>query len=119
MISHQPLTLNSILLGHDVVLPTDQEVTSENEVKLFRKWQKYVLRCKEAAWRKFHCEYLVALRERHNLNHKDKLAEIQIGNVVIIKGESKNRGHWKLAIAEKLRSGEDNIVRVAEQQKNM
>ena len=62
-IAHQPLTPNSILLGCDVVLPTDQEVTSEDEEEVFRKQQKYVLKCKEAAWRKFHCEYLVALRK--------------------------------------------------------
>ena len=30
-IAHQPLTLNSALLGGDVVLPTDQEATSEDE----------------------------------------------------------------------------------------
>ena len=71
-IAHQPLTPNSILLGRDVVLPTDQEVTSEDEEEVFRKQQKYVLKCKEAAWRKFHREYLVALRERHNLNHRER-----------------------------------------------
>ena len=72
------------------MLPTDQEVTSEDEGEVFRKQQKYVLRCKETAWRRFHREYLVTIRERHNLNHKDKLAYVQIGDVVIIKEESKN-----------------------------
>ena len=55
--------------------------------------QKYVLECEEAARRWFHQEYLVAFSERNNLNHKDKLADIQIGDVDIIKGESKNWGH--------------------------
>ena len=58
-IAHQPLTPNR----RDVVLPTDQEVTSEDKGEVFRKRQIYVLRCKEAAWRRFHREYLVALRE--------------------------------------------------------
>ena len=35
-IAHQPLTLNSIL-PRDVMLPTDQEVTSEDEGESFRK----------------------------------------------------------------------------------
>ena len=70
-----------------------------------------MLQCKEAAWR-FHCQYLVALTERQNLNHKDKHADIRIGDVVIIKGESKNRGHWKLAVVEKLPSGKDNAIGV-------
>ena len=65
-ISHQLLTSR-----RDVALPT--EVTSEDERKIFRKRQKHVLKCKEAAWRRFHREYLVALRERQNVNHKDKL----------------------------------------------
>ena len=46
-----------------------------------------------------------------NLNHKDKLADIQIGDIMIIKGESENRRHWKLAIVEKLRSEKDYVVR--------
>ena len=59
-IEQQPLTPNSILLGRDVVLPTNEEVTSEDEGEV-RKQQKYVLRCKDAVWRKFHRQYLVAL----------------------------------------------------------
>ena len=93
------------------MLPKDQEVTSEDKAEVFRKRGNNVLKCKEAAWRRFYREYLVALRERHSLNHKDKLAYIQIGDVVIIKGENKNRGHWKLAIVEKLQPGEDNAIR--------
>ena len=47
-----------------------------------------------------------------NLNHKDKLADIQIGDIMIIKGESENRRHWKLAIVEKVRSEKDYVLRV-------
>ena len=108
--AHQPLTPNSLLSERNVVSPTDQEVTSENVREAFIKRQKYVLKFKEAAWRRFHHEYLVALRERHNLNHKDKYAGIQIGDVVIIKGESNNWGDRKLAIVEKLHSGKDNVI---------
>ena len=110
-IEHQPLTPNTILLGRDVVLPPDPEVTSEDEAEKFRKRQKYILKCKQAAWKRFQHEYLVALREQHNLNFRDKQANIQIGDVVIIKGESKNRGTWKLAIVEKLHTGKDNVIR--------
>ena len=72
--------------------------------------KKYVLKCKKTAWRKLDRESLVALRERRNPNHKDKLAAIQIGDVGIIKEEGKNRGHWKLAIVEKLHFGRDNVI---------
>ena len=92
------------------MLPADQEMTSEHEGEVFRKRQKYVLRWKEAAWRS-HREYLVPLRERHNLNHKDKLADIEISDAVSIKGESKNRGHGKLDVVERLHSGKDNVIK--------
>ena len=80
------------------MLPTGQEVSLEDKGEVSKKQQKYVLKCKEAAWRRFYRKFIVALRERHNLNHKDKFADIQIGDVVIIKEESKNRGHCKLVI---------------------
>ena len=65
-------------------------MTSEDKGEVFRKRENNVLKCKEAALKRFFREYLVALRERHSLNHKDKLAYIRIGDVVIIKGENKN-----------------------------
>ena len=76
------------------------------------KEQKHVLKCKEAAWKRFHLEYLVALREEHNLNHNDKLADIHIGNVMIIIVESKNREHWNVVFVEKFYSGKDRVIRV-------
>ena len=72
---------------------------------------KICVKIKETAWRRFHREYVVALRERNNLNHKDKLADIEINDVVIIKGESKNRGYWKFAIVENVHSWNDNVIR--------
>ena len=87
------------------MLLTVQEVTSEDKREVFRKWQKCVLKCKEVTWIIFHCKDLVVFREQHNLSDKDKLETKHIGSVVMIKGESKNRQHWKLAIVEKLHSG--------------
>ena len=93
------------------MLLTVQEVTSEDKREVSRKWQKCVLKCKEVAWIMFHCKDLVAFREQHNLSDKDKLETKHIGSVVMIKGESKNRQHWKLAIVEKLHSGKNNVIR--------
>ena len=39
-IAHQSLTPNSIFWGRDVLLPTDQEVTSKDEGEVFRKRAK-------------------------------------------------------------------------------
>ena len=81
------------------------------KVKLLRRVYK---RCKEALWKKWKHEYLVALREKHNLKNKDKTFKINVGDVVLIKGEEKNRGHWKIGIVNHLYSGKDNIIRVAQ-----
>ena len=54
---------------------------------------------------------MVALRERYNLHHKERTSRTQIGDVVIIKGEGKNQGKWKLGIVENLYIGKDELVK--------
>ena len=39
---------------------------------------------------------------------------INLGDVVMIKGEEKNRGHWKISIVNDLYIGRNNIIRVAQ-----
>ena len=43
-----------------------------------------------------------ALRERHNLTHDGKEKELRRGDVMLIKGDEKNRGLWKIGIVEQL-----------------
>ena len=45
---------------------------------------------------------------------KDKTFKINVGDVVLIKGEEKNRGHWKIGFVNHLYSGKDNIIRVVQ-----
>ena len=78
-------------LGRDINLPNDspeEEQVSDN----WEKRKRYVHKCKEAAWKKWAHEYLAALRERHNLSHKEKRKTININDVVMMKGDEKNRG---------------------------
>ena len=51
---------------------------------------------------RFYHEYLVALRKRHNLHHKETKSRIQVGHVVIIKGTEKNRGKMEAWNCRKL-----------------
>ena len=37
--------------------------------------------------------------------------EIAIGDVVLIKGDDKNRGKWNIGIVEELYEGKDNVIR--------
>ena len=80
-----------MILGRDIKLPDDspeEEEASDN----WKERQIYVHKCKEAAWKRWVHEYLAVLRERHNLSHKEKPMKININNVVMIKGDEKNRG---------------------------
>ena len=79
-----------MILGRDTISIRVHEVTSENGVEIRRKQQKYVMKFKQTAWKRFHHEYLVAIRERHNLYHKKATSGIQVGDEVIIKGEEDN-----------------------------
>ena len=69
--------------------------------------------CKDALWKRWSREYLVALRERHNLKHEGHATPLCKGDVVIIKDDDHNRNEWKLGILEDLIAGRDGIVQVA------
>ena len=111
-IDYPIFTLNSLILGRDVNFPDAAPHESESET--IKKRHKYIKRCKEALWKRWKHEYLVALREKHNLKNKDKTFKINVGDVVLIKGEEKNRGHWKIGILNHLYNGKDNTIRVAQ-----
>ena len=111
-INYPILTPNSLILGRDVNFPNAAPHESESET--MKKRHKYIKRCKEALWKRRKHEYLVYLREKRNLKHKDKTFKINVGDVVMIKGEDKNRGHWKIDILNHLYIGKDNIIRVAQ-----
>lgn len=58
---------------------------------------KYLKTCKNNLWDRWQREFPEALHERHNLTHKVKTCQPKIGDVVIVKTESKNRvapGRW-------------------------
>ena len=105
------LTPNSMILGRDVRQIDD---TAIDETENWTKRQRYVNRCKENAWKRWRNEYLVALREKHNLNHKNKTKRIEVGDIVMIKGESKNRGNWKIGKISDIYPGKDGIVRAVQ-----
>ena len=51
---------------------------------------------------------------RHNLKHKTRELLLNVGDVVIIRGDEKNRAHWKTGIVTKLIRGRDGIVRAVQ-----
>ena len=107
-IDYPILTPNSLILGRDVNFPDAAPHESESET--IKKRHKYIKRCKEALWKRWKHEYLVALREKSNLKNKNKTFKMNVGDVVLIKGEEKNRGLWKISIVNHLYNGKDNII---------
>ena len=87
-LTYSILTPNSLILGRNVNFPDGSP--HENESETIKKRHKYIKRCKETLWKRWKHEYLVSLREKHNLKSKDKTLEINVGDVVMIKGEEKN-----------------------------
>ena len=81
--------------------------TADGDSDEWRKRQRHVQRCKENAWKRWKHEYLAALRERHNLSHKDRTKKVKIGDIVMIKDESKNRSHWKIGKVSQLYTRKD------------
>ena len=74
VIDYSILTPNSLILGRDVNFPDAARHKSESET--MKKRHKYIKRCKEALWKRWKHEYLVALREKNTIwNTKIKLSK--------------------------------------------
>ena len=43
--------------------------------------------------------------------HNTKEMKIEVGDVVLIKGEEKNKGKWSIRIVEELYKGKDDVIR--------
>ena len=63
------LSPNSMILRRDIKLP-DESPEEKEASDNWKKQQRYVYKCKEAAWKRWVHEYLAALSERHNFSHK-------------------------------------------------
>ena len=105
------LTPASFLFQRSNRLP-EQETWREEPGNL-RKRAKYLRSCKDALWKRWTREYLVALREWHQCNRKDKNKWLKIGDVVLIRSEERNRGKWPLGVVVELFCGRDGAVRAA------
>ena len=88
------LTPSSFLFQRSIRLP-EQEPWRKETTDL-RKRAKCLRSCKEAVWRRWSREYLVALRERPNCNGRGKASYLSAGEVVLIRSEVKNLGKWPL-----------------------
>ena len=76
----------------------DLEVVDERPMQ---KRLEYIRKCKSDAWKRWQAEYVRALRERYNAHNKDpNRRKPKIDEIVLIKGDSKNRNHCNIGIVE-------------------
>ena len=95
------LTPNMLQFGRPNLLPDPEAHHQENPNP--RKRARYLARCKDVIWRRWSAEYLRGLRERHNMKHNKRQLSLTSGDVVIIKGDEKNRGQWTVVEARNRR----------------
>ena len=105
------LTPNIMLFGQPNI--TLEETNGEIDDRDLRRRARYLKECKKKIWDRWSNEYIRGLRERHNLQHHGKTNALKIGDVMLIKGDDKNRGHWKLGIVKELITGRDGVIRGA------
>ena len=104
------LTPNVMMFGQPNLLPEEPvELITEKDM---RKHARYLKQCKDALWSRWTREYLRALRERHVMKNNKSEVKLKAGDVVLIKGEERNRGKWNIGITEEMIKGRDGIVRV-------
>lgn len=78
-----------------------------------RKRARFLLRVKEVLWSRWTREYLNALRERHRLHLKPDQHYPALGEILLIKGDSSNRGKWLVGKVTRLVVGKDGDTRGA------
>ena len=83
------MTPNTLLYGQPMLLP---EETLDEDVPEMKRQQRYINKCKDAAWTRWTKEELKALRERDNMLHQVKEMQILLGDIVLIRGDAKHRG---------------------------
>ena len=114
----EPLTPSHLLSGRRLLnLPELPEIDSDEEYNeradSMRKRQRYVSRVFQHYWQRWKKEYLVSLREYHQIREGTE-SEIGVGHVVLIENElKKNRLSWKLGRVVELITGKDAHVRGA------
>ena len=80
---HLPTLTRNSMLFVDCTLPPELEAHHIEEKDL-RKRAKYLMKCKQAIWKRWSKEYVRGLREQHNQQHRKTTFTVEKGDVVII-----------------------------------
>ena len=106
------LASSRIILGRNVRTINSTVDSNSDE---WKKRPRYLQRCNENTWKKWKNEYLVVLRETQSQPQRQS-KKSKFGDIVMIKGESKNRSHWKIGKVSQMYTGEDEALRAVQMQ---
>ncbi|XP_028390705.1 uncharacterized protein LOC114515614 [Dendronephthya gigantea] len=103
----QVLTPNTILWGQNVYTIDESDTDDEDEVL---KLHKRVKQKRQHAWQRWKAEYVHSLMEHHRVNRGVNACP-EVGEIVLVLGEEKNRAEWRRGKVVQLIKGKDNVVR--------
>ena len=106
----QVLTPNTLIQGENLYLV---ETRDEDEEEDLTKMQKRIKKSRDNAWKRWKREYVHSLMETHRVNNKETEPP-EVGDIVLVVGEEKNRGEWKKGRVVRVVKGKDGVVRGVE-----
>ena len=101
------LTPNIILWGRDAYAVED---TEGSDAEKLTRMAKRLEDAKANAWKHWKRENVYSPIESHRLN-KETGTIPQVGEIVLIIGDEKNRGEWRKGKVVRLIKGKDDVVR--------
>ena len=99
------LTPNRIIHGRDIY-----QLEEIEEPDSLNKMEKRVRKAKQEMWNRWTTEYMRALREKHDFT-KVKPYHPDIGEIVLVVGDAKNKHDWRHGLIVELLKGKDEVVR--------
>lgn len=118
----EPLTPSHLLIGRRLMnLPDnllyDERMEDEDysiTPEVLTKRMRFLHRTIHKFWSRWKREYLLELRNSHNLTKRDQSGrKISVGDVVVIHDDNQPRGLWRLGLVLELIVGRDGYVRGA------
>ena len=100
------LTPNSVMWGQQSHIFEDSEEEEEELAKFHRR----LVKARQHAWTRLRKEYIHGLMESHRIN-RNTTPSPEVGEIVLIVGEEKNRGRWMKGKVLRIVRGADGVAR--------
>ena len=111
-IQSEVLTPNLMMFDYPVEIPHLDNINEDlNATVSLKNRYRYLKSARQRIWARWSNEYVKYLRERHDLTHRGNGKQPREGDVLLIKGDERNRAHWKIGIVKEVFPGKDGHIR--------